>query len=74
MITIKCFGQHWPSSGFSSEKFVYCRSVYIKLVAANRCWNLIIEDFELNMAYSLGMEPNDVGSESVGGGGGLRGH
>ena len=25
--------------------------------------------FELNVAYSLGMEPSDVGSEQVGGGG-----
>jgi len=27
------------------------------------------EDLELNMAYSLGLEPNDVGREPVGGGG-----
>ena len=31
----------------------------------------IIQDLELNMAYSLGMEPSDVGSDQVGGGGGL---
>ena len=36
-----------------------------------QCWDLIIDDFELNMAYSLGMEPSDVGSEQVGGGGGF---
>ena len=69
MITTTCFGHYWPSSGVSSERIVCCRSVYIRLVAANRCWDLIIEDFELNMAYSLGVEPNDVGSESVGEGG-----
>ena len=28
-----------------------------------------IEDLELNMAYSLGVEPSDVGSEPVGVGG-----
>ena len=32
-----------------------------------RCWDLIIEDFELNMEYSLGMGPSDVGSEQIGG-------
>ena len=33
-----------------------------------RCWDLIIGDFELNMAYRLSVEPSDVGSEQVGGG------
>ena len=57
-----------PSSGFSSERFVCCKYVYIKHAAVYRFSDLIIEDFELNMAYSLGMEPSDVGSEQVGGG------
>ena len=34
-----------------------------------QCQDLIIEDFELNMAYSLCMEPSDMGSGQVGGGG-----
>jgi len=29
MINTTCFGQHWPSSGFSSERFECCKSVYI---------------------------------------------
>ena len=41
--------------------------MYIKHEAAYRCCDLIIKDFELNMAYSLGMEPSDVCSEQVGG-------
>jgi len=36
MIKITCFGQHWPSSGFSSERFVCCKSVYKKHAAAYR--------------------------------------
>jgi len=40
----------------------------MKQAVAYRCSDLIIEDFELNMVYSLGMEPSDVGSEPVGGG------
>ena len=71
MVKTTCFAQQWPSSGFSSEMFVCCKSVYIKHAAAYRCWDFIIEDFEWNVAYSLGMEPNDVGSEQVGGGGNL---
>ena len=54
--------------GFSSERIVCYESVYIRHAAAYRCWDLIIEDLELNMVYSLGMEPIEVGSESVGGG------
>jgi len=69
MIKTAYFVQHWPSSGFLFERFVYCNSGYIKHAATNRCCDLIIGDFELNMAYSLGMEPIDVGSEQVGGGG-----
>jgi len=63
MIKTTRFGQHWPSSGSSSETTVCCECVYIKHAAAYRFWDLIIEDFELNMAYSLGVEPSDVGSE-----------
>jgi len=33
MIKITCFSQHSPSSGFSSERFVCCKSVYIKHAA-----------------------------------------
>ena len=43
--------------------------IRIENAAAYRCSDLIIEDFELIMAYSLGVEPSDVGSEQVGGGG-----
>jgi len=39
----------------------------MKCAAAYRCWDLIIEDFKLNMAYILSVEPSDVGSEQVGG-------
>jgi len=46
-----CFDQHWPSSGFSSERCVCCKSVYIKYVAAYRCWDPIIEDFEINSLF-----------------------
>ena len=30
-----------------------------------RCWDLIIKDLELNMVYSLDMEPSDVDSEQI---------
>ena len=66
MIKTTCFGHYWPSSGFSSERSVCRRSVYIRHVAAYRCSDLIIECLELNMVYSLGMEPSEVGSASVG--------
>jgi len=33
MIKTTCFGQHWPSSGFSSERFVHCKCVYTKHAA-----------------------------------------
>jgi len=36
-----------------SERFICCKSVYIKYAAAYQCWDLVIEDFELNIAYSL---------------------
>jgi len=70
VIKTTCFGQHWPSSCFSSERTVCCKSVHIKHLAAYRCSDLIIEDLELNMVHSLGVEPRDVGSGPVGGGGG----
>jgi len=34
MIKTTCFGQHWPMSGFSSERFVCCKSVYINALTA----------------------------------------
>jgi len=64
-----CFGQHWPSSVFSSKRFVCFKIGYLKHAAMYQCQDLIIEDFELNMAYSLCMEPSDMGSGQVGGGG-----
>ena len=70
MIKTTCFGHYWQSSGFLSERTVCCKIVYIRYAAAYRCSDLIIEDFELNMVYRLGMEPSDVGSKQVGGGGG----
>ena len=59
------FGQHWPSSGFVIRKNCMLQSVYIQHAAAYRYRDLIIEDFELNMAYSLGVEPSGVGSEHL---------
>jgi hypothetical protein len=70
MIKTTCFGQHWPSSGFSSERIVCCKSVYINHAAEYRCGDLIIEEFELNMANILGAEPSDVGMSQLGGAGG----
>jgi len=70
MAKTTCFGQHWPSSDISSERFVCCKSVHIKHTAAYRCCDLIIEDFEIHTAYSLGVELSDMGSEQVEGGGG----
>jgi hypothetical protein len=56
MIKTACFGQYWPSSGFSSERIVCRKSVYIKHAAVYRRRDLIIEDLELNVSYSLGVE------------------
>ena len=44
-----------------SERFICCKSVYTNYAAAYRCRDLIIEDFELNIVYSLSVEPSDYG-------------
>jgi len=55
-----CFGQRWPSSGFI-RKIICCKNAYIKYADAYRCWDLINEDIELNIAYSLIVEPSGYG-------------
>ena len=43
------------------QKIVSCKSVHIKHAAAYRRSDLIIEGFELNIAYSLSVEPSGCG-------------
>jgi len=39
MIKTTCFGPYWPSSGFSSERFVCCKSVHIKHINTLTAYN-----------------------------------
>ena len=53
MIKTTCFGQHWPSSGSSSERFVWCKGVYIGHADACLCLTQNTRWWDVNLHTQL---------------------